>query len=438
MLVPTVGAQLYPEFGERSIDQMLLSFKNGQFNLNPGFQRKSVWTLSDRRRLIQSIVEGYPLPSVFLYQRDHHGKLIYDVIDGKQRLETILMFTGQGRFRRDRFDVRLDLGDGFELYDWATIKRWYPRYVVAINAYKIQTVEIRGDLPQIIDLFVRINSTGKRLTSGEKRHAKFYDSAFLKAAERLISKFERYLRQQKILSQAQIDRMKGVELFSELLMSIQKGGTINKKISLDRTIGNDSVNGNTLRRLENEVARTMRLVKRVFPELSQTRFHNSAEFYSLFLLVWEMDKDRCVLSDRKRNSMAFALLRKLSTEVDRLRDQLRKAKPGKVGQKLYQDYLLTVQGDTDSSATRERRRQILKGLLWSLFERKDEKRIFSPEQRRILWNSDQPRLCAKCNRPLRWQDLSIDHVRAHTRGGETTLRNAQLMHRSCNSSKGAR
>jgi len=194
-------APLHPDFGERSIDQLLLSFRNRQINLSPGFQRKSVWTISDRRRLIQSIVDGYPLPSIFLYQRDHKGKLIYDVIDGKQRLETILMFMGQGRFRRERFETRLDFGDGLDWYDWKSIQRYNPRLVAAINAYKIQTVEIRGELPQIIDLFVRINSTGKRLTSGEKRHAAFYDSPFLKAAEKLVIKFHRYLLQQRILSE---------------------------------------------------------------------------------------------------------------------------------------------------------------------------------------------------------------------------------------------
>src|SRR5947207_411872 len=104
MLVGDTESKLRPEFGERSIDQILLGFKNGQFNLSPGFQRNSVWTSADRKRLIQSILAGYPLPSIFLYQRDHNGKLIYDVIDGKQRLETILMFMGQGRFKRDRFD----------------------------------------------------------------------------------------------------------------------------------------------------------------------------------------------------------------------------------------------------------------------------------------------------------------------------------------------
>lgn len=438
MVGSNVIAPLHPDFGERSIDQLLLSFRNRQINLSPGFQRKSVWTISDRRRLIQSIVDGYPLPSIFLYQRDHQGKLIYDVIDGKQRLETIFMFMGEGRFRREKFETLLDFGDGMDWHDWKSIQRYAPRVVASINAYKIQTVEIRGELPQIIELFVRINSTGKRLTSGEKRHAAFYDSPFLKAAEKLVIKFHHYLLHQKILTQAQIDRMKGVELFSELLMSVENGGPINKKTSLDRTIGNDTINGNTLHRIWNEVARTIRIMARIFPELRETRFHNSAEFYSLFLIVWEMSREKLVLTDKKRNAIAFSLLRKLSTEVDRLREQLRKAKPGRVEQRLYQEYLLTVQGDTDSSANRERRRHILKGVIWSIFDRKDDKRTFSIEQRRILWNSDQQRACPRCRKPMAWQDLSVDHVKAYTRGGRTSAKNAQLMHKSCNSSKGGR
>ncbi|HQI29194.1 MAG TPA: DUF262 domain-containing protein, partial [Sedimentisphaerales bacterium] len=101
-------------FGERTINELLLIFRNRQMNLEPGFQRKSVWSNMDRRRLVQSILSNYPVPCIFLYQRNHRGRIVYDVIDGKQRLETILMFTGTGRFRRDRFDVKLELGDGLQ------------------------------------------------------------------------------------------------------------------------------------------------------------------------------------------------------------------------------------------------------------------------------------------------------------------------------------
>jgi len=222
------------------------------------------------------------------------------------------------------------------------------------------------------------------------------------------------------------------------LMSIHHGGPINKKTSLDRAIANESVNGNTLGRLSREFARTLRILRRMFPDLKQTRLRNSAEFYSLFLLVWEMEQAGFVLSDRRRNRIAFELLKRLSLGVDELRDQLRKARPARTSQRIFSDYLLTVQGDTDSSASRERRRELIKGLLWSLFDRKDANRTFSTEQRRIIWHSDEKKKCARCGRNLTWGEFTADHVRAWSRGGQTSLRNAQPMHRRCNSRKGAR
>lgn len=430
--------ELRPTFETHTINSLTLMFRNRQINLEPGFQRQSVWTLNDRRRLIQSILAGYPIPSIFLYKRAPRGRLIYDVIDGKQRLETIFMFTKLGRFTRAGFEAKLDLNGESGWYDWRILRRRFPNLKAAFDAYKIQTVEVTGELNQIIDLFVRINSTGKRLTSGEKRHAKYYESPFLKEAERQVGKFHKYLRHEKILSPAQIDRMKGTELFAELLMSIHKGGPINKKTALDRAIGNEDINGNTLSRLSREFIATMNLVKRMFPELRQTRFRNSAEFYTLFLLVWEMDRDKLVLNDKQRSRIAFELLRRLSMGVDELRDQLRRVKPAKPAQKLYSDYLLTVQGDTDSSANRERRRELLRNLLFSLYSRKDDKRGFTAEQRRIIWNSEDQRRCVRCRKVLTWGNFTIDHKFPYARGGKASLRNAQLMCRSCNARKGAK
>ncbi len=139
----------------------------------------------------------------------------------------------------------------------------------ALETYKIQTVEVSGELREIVDLFVRINSTGKPLSSGEKRHARFFKSRFVKEAKRLVRRFRRYLLQQRILTQPEIERMKGTELFSELLMSVHQGGVINKKTALDQAIGNEAVNANTLGRLSRECVATVNTVKRVLPEIRQ-------------------------------------------------------------------------------------------------------------------------------------------------------------------------
>jgi 5-methylcytosine-specific restriction endonuclease McrA len=427
--------KLRAEFGEYTIDNVTLMFRHHQIDLQPGFQRRSVWTSSDRRRLVQSIMSNYPLPSIFLYKRETRGgRLVYAVIDGKQRLETILMFTREGRFKRDAFDVRLDLGDGRDWIDWRDIKRWYPQVRAAFTSYKLQIVEVTGDLSQIVDLFVRINSTGKPLTSGEKRNARFYNSPFLKEADYLVGRFKKYLLKERVLSQMQLDRMKGTELFSELLMSIHQGGIMNKKTSVDRAIGNDSVNGNTLRRISKECVGTMNTMKQLVPDIRQTRFHNTVDFYSLFMLIWEMRQQQFVLKDRKRTRIAHRLLVKLSLGVDELRDQLRNVKAVKP-QPPYSEYLYTIQGDTDSSATRERRAKILRDLLFPLFDRKDERRIFSAEQRRIIWNTDANRVCRGCKKTLKWDDFTVDHLTAWARGGRTSIENSQLMCASCNSRK---
>src|SRR5437773_10976343 len=145
--------QLRGDFDEQTIDTLLLWFRDGKINLDPGFQRRSVWSPRDRRRLIQSILSHYPLPSVFLYKRENRGgKLVYDVIDGKQRLETIFMFSRQGRFKRDAFELKADMGEGLEWIDWRDIARDHARVRHDFLSYKLQIVEVTGALSQIVDL----------------------------------------------------------------------------------------------------------------------------------------------------------------------------------------------------------------------------------------------------------------------------------------------
>lgn len=61
------------DYDDKTIQEFVLLFKNGQLNLEPGFQRDSVWTLPDRKKLIESLLQNYPIPSVFLYRQGRSG-----------------------------------------------------------------------------------------------------------------------------------------------------------------------------------------------------------------------------------------------------------------------------------------------------------------------------------------------------------------------------
>jgi 5-methylcytosine-specific restriction endonuclease McrA len=110
----------------------------------------------------------------------------------------------------------------------------------------------------------------------------------------------------------------------------------------------------------------------------------------------------------------------------------------KAHQELFREYLLTVREGTDEINHRRKREQILRRLLETLFERKDSARLFSAEQRRILWNTTEARKCITCKKSLTWEDFTIDHINPHSKGGRTALDNAALMCRKHNSAKGNR
>src|SRR5215218_2737915 len=62
----------------KTVTDIVNLFEDGLLNLEPGFQRQSVWSERDRAKLIDSILRNYPLPAVFFYRREEQGQIYYD------------------------------------------------------------------------------------------------------------------------------------------------------------------------------------------------------------------------------------------------------------------------------------------------------------------------------------------------------------------------
>lgn len=74
-----------------SIGEIMTMYKDGDLDIHPEFQRFFRWTSSQKTKLIESILLNIPIPPIFVAQRKDG---IWDIVDGLQRMSTILQFVG--------------------------------------------------------------------------------------------------------------------------------------------------------------------------------------------------------------------------------------------------------------------------------------------------------------------------------------------------------
>lgn len=77
-----------------SIGELINIYRDNEIDIHPEFQRQYRWKGYQKSRLIESILLGIPLPSIFVAQRDDG---VWDVVDGLQRISTILSFVAELR-----------------------------------------------------------------------------------------------------------------------------------------------------------------------------------------------------------------------------------------------------------------------------------------------------------------------------------------------------
>src|SRR5690349_7343822 len=76
-------------------ETIITQLDRGNIQLNPKFQRRDAWKLDRKSRFIESLIVGLPIPQIVLAEaKKQRGKFI--VIDGKQRLLSILQYWAKG------------------------------------------------------------------------------------------------------------------------------------------------------------------------------------------------------------------------------------------------------------------------------------------------------------------------------------------------------
>lgn len=187
-----------------------------QLNLNPSYQRKSVWTHKDRRFFLDTIFRNFPAPPIFIHKdTDEKGFTTYHIVDGKQRLETIILFS--------KNKISLDKNFGDEEYNGKKFKQLSSEQKKKFWDYNLAVdfVNIPDDV-QVNEIFDRLNRNSRNLNRQELRHARF-EGWFISQAEKESE--EIFWEEIKVSTRAKAKRMKDVQLISEFFSIV-----IEKKI----------------------------------------------------------------------------------------------------------------------------------------------------------------------------------------------------------------
>jgi len=75
-----------------SIGEVVNMYKDEEFVINPDFQRLFRWEIGQKSKLIESLLLGIPIPSIFVFEKEDST---WELIDGLQRISTLLEFMGE-------------------------------------------------------------------------------------------------------------------------------------------------------------------------------------------------------------------------------------------------------------------------------------------------------------------------------------------------------
>lgn len=164
-----------------SVLELYRLYRTHKLIVNRRYQRKLVWTKSEKAGLIESLLLSYPIPLILLgVFKTGDGEEIYEIIDGMQRLNAIFGFIEnefivKGKYfdvTQHPFAYELSKDGVFKpvntknpsLFDSSTCAKFL-EYPLAVTIYQAKSTK------EIEDIFNRINSNGKHLSSQEVRQA---------------------------------------------------------------------------------------------------------------------------------------------------------------------------------------------------------------------------------------------------------------------------
>lgn len=162
-----------------SIGEWISLYERGELDIHPEFQRFFRWSPKQKSRLIESILLGIPIPQIFVAQREDG---VWDVVDGLQRLSTILEFAGLLQdeekspipalvLERTKYLPSLEGKKWDDLHDPENSLSTTQRLIIKRSKIDVSIILKESDQSSKYELFQRLNTGGSPLSDQEVRNS---------------------------------------------------------------------------------------------------------------------------------------------------------------------------------------------------------------------------------------------------------------------------
>ena len=191
--------------------------ESGELSIQPKYQRRrTAWPVTAKTALMDTILNNFPLPPIYLRDYvDDSGKRKKEIIDGQQRISTIV------EFYRNEFPLSKNIYD--EDFYGCSFRELPGEEKLMIEDFEVSFISIRGASDSdIISIFSRLNSFSLPLNSQEKLNS-VYAGEIKTLIYELASEYNTFWIEFKILTPAVIARMADASLVSDILYTIIYG-----------------------------------------------------------------------------------------------------------------------------------------------------------------------------------------------------------------------
>lgn len=349
---------------EETISWFRDRYREGSLTIKPPYQRKPVWAARQKCSLVESILLKFPVPEIYVQRSTTpEGETTYAIVDGQQRVRTVLQFVGSekdadqlehNKFLLDKLPASspllnksfMDLSDDEKSAFYGF--KFAVRYLNTASEAELR------------DMFERLNRFLTPLKPQELRNARF-TGPFVKLTLKLADR--EYWAENRIVTAVTIRRMGDVEFVSELVIGTLHGPQGGSPADIDayyiqyEDYEDEFPSQKDAEKLFEE---TLKTVQTLMPEIKEVRWSNKTDFYSLFVAVASLLRSRKMRAGKVQ--AARRVLIKLGDEVyARLADEHARVPKEAIA------YARAVEKGANDKARRAQRHAVVIGLLEPYF-----------------------------------------------------------------------